>query len=386
MALWDCYLITRDQEMLASMYPQIVKHVRWLETKRNRTPNGPLMDVGYNIDYGPPQLYSSPTLWPDVQFFLVDRYQRLAKIAKLLGKPQAEADEWSGKADRLADGIRKHMWDEKEGTFWCVSDKLQFKPVASPIEFHGMVANVPTREQTRRLLERLKDPAKYAPTDKHPYGLPSAPFDSPLFVVKDSWSGTIWPIQTYYTVRGLVNYGYQDEAAALSANLYGMMARDYWKTGSIWEQYDPISGQDLSNLPGAKYSGNDVGRGYFTSGITTSVFDMLLRGTFGFERADEANAFYLTPVPLKESWHGIQNLPLNGKIRLDIQIKKVGTKSLCKVNVTGQDAKLRTLAIYRVNPETGAREPLERLPLDGRGEVETCLAKTSNTRFLWELQ
>jgi hypothetical protein len=65
MALWDCYQITRDQQMLASFYPEIVKHVRWLETTRNNTPNGPLMDVGYNIDYGPPDLYTSPTIWPE---------------------------------------------------------------------------------------------------------------------------------------------------------------------------------------------------------------------------------------------------------------------------------------------------------------------------------
>ena len=293
------------------------------------------MDVGYNIDYGcAPSLYSSPTIWPDVQFFLVDRYRRLAKMAAILGKPQTEVDEWSGKADRLADGIRKHMWDDKVGTFWCVSDKLQFKPVPSPIEFHGMVADVPTREQARRLLIRLNDPAKYAPSAKHPYGLPSAPFDSPFFVVRDSWSGTIWPIQTYYTVRGLVNYGYQNKAAALSTNLYGMMARDYLKTGSIWEQYDPISGQDLSNLASAKYSGNDVGRGYFTSGITTSVLDMLLRGLFGFERTDDANEFYLTPTPVTNDWHGIENLPLSGTTRLSIQIKDEGITTACRVKFT----------------------------------------------------
>lgn len=130
MALWDCYQITRDKAMLASFYPQIVKHVRWLETKRNRTPNGPLMEVGYNIDYGcAPSLYASPTIWPDVQFFLVDRYRHLAKIAAVLGQPQAEVDEWSAKADRLAEGIRKHMWDDKAGTFWCVSDKLELNAV-----------------------------------------------------------------------------------------------------------------------------------------------------------------------------------------------------------------------------------------------------------------
>ena len=387
MALWDCYQITHDKAMLASFYPQIVKHLRWLETKRNRTPNGPLMDVGYNIDYGlPPTMYSSPTIWPDVQFFLVDRYRRVSQMAAVLGQPPAEVDEWSAKADRLTDGIRKHMWDDKIGTFWCVSDKMAFKPVPSPIEFHGMVADVPTREQTQRLLGRLKDPAKYAPNEKHPYGLPSAPFDSPYFVVKDSWSGTIWPVQTYYTVRGLVNYGYQDEAAALSTNLYGMMARDYLKTGSIWEQYDPISGQDLSNLPSAKYSGNDVGRGYFTSGITTSVFDMLLRGLFGFERTDDPAAFYLTPTPLSTNWHGIDNLPLSGPVRLAIQMKKDGTKIACQVKFSGRVQSPGEVTVYRVHSETGVREQVARKNLEPRGAVEVLLESANRARLLWEIR
>jgi len=384
MALWDCYQITHDRGMLASFYPEIVKHVRWLETTRNRTPDGPLMDVGYNIDYGPKQLYSSPTIWPDVQFFLVDRYRRLAKIAEVLEKPQAEIEEWSRKADRLADGIRRHMWDETNGTFWCVSDKLEFKQVPSPIEFHGMIANVPTRDQARRLLARLKDPAKYAPTPEHPYGLPSAPFDSPLFVVKDSWSGTIWPIQTYYTVRGLVNYGYQAEAAALTTNLYGMMARDYLKTGSIWEQYDPLTGLDLSSGYAGKHQ--EIGRGYFTSGITTSVFDMLLRGLFGFERTDDPAAFYLTPTPMTANWHGIENLPLSGRTRLSIQIRDEGKTTACKVKFSGLDTASKSVTIHLLHVQDGTRKEIKRASLDDQNEVAVSLEKIQGTRYLWEVR
>ena len=249
-----------------------------------------------------------------------------------------------------------------------------------------MVADVPTREQAQRLLIRLKDPAKYAPTEKHPYGLPSAPFDSPLFVVKDSWSGTIWPIQTYYTVRGLVNYGYQAEAAALTTNLYGMMARDFLKTGSIWEQYDPISGQDLSNLPSAKHAGSDVGRGYFTSGITTSVFDMLLRGLFGFERTDDPAAFCLTPTPIKDAWHGIENLVLSGTTRLSIQIKDEGKTTACKVRFTGLDTAIKSVTIHLLNLQDGTRKEIKRARLNDQNEVVVSLEKPHGSRFLWEIR
>jgi hypothetical protein len=378
MALWDCYQITRDKAALAACYPLIVKHVRWLETKRNRTPNGPLMDIGWNIDYGQPSLYASPTIWVDVQMFLVDRYRRLAKIAAVLGKPKEEIAEWTQRANRLAAAIRKHMWDDKIGTFWCVSDKLAFKRVGSPIEFCGMTAGVATPDQARRLLLRLKDPAKYAPSKEYPFGLPSTPFDDPNFQVQDGWSGSIWPVQTYYTVRGLVDYGYQDEAAALTSNLYGMMARFYRETGTIYEQYDPRNGK----------AGCDagLGRGYFVSGITTSVADMLLRGVVGFERTDDPAAFYLTPRPLTNNWHGIENLPLSGDTRLSIQVKDEGRATACRVKFSGLDTAIKLVAVHLLNLQDGTRKLVKEARLNDQNEVTISLEKSNHSRHLWELR
>jgi len=385
MALWDCYQITQDKNILVSCYPLLVKHVRWLETKRNNSPNGPLMDVGYNIDYGPEEFYSTPTIWPDVQFFLVDRYQRLAKIADLIGRPKEEVLEWSNRATKLKEAIRKYMWDEKNGTFWCLTDKLEYKKIASPIEFHGMVAGVPTREQAERLLHRLNDTTKYAPSAKYPYGLPSAPFDSPYFTVADSWSGTIWPIQTYYTVRGLVNYGFQTDAAALSRNMYAMMARDYKKSGSIWEQYDPMTGNNLSN--GFKGSGTpEVGRGYFTSGITTSVIDLLLKGCYGFERTDNPNAFYLTPAQLTGSWQGIENLQLSGNVRLAIQMKEEGEKYSLKIKFNGISPDKKIVTIQQVTMQDDSRKILRQIKLNDLNELKLSLKKSQGIRYLWTIE
>jgi hypothetical protein len=385
MALWDCYQITHDKEMLASCYPLLVNHVRWLETKRNKTPDGPLMDIGYNIDYGPQEFYATPTIWPDVQFFLVDRYKRLAQIAAAIGRPQEEVKEWNDRAVRLMEAIRKYMWDDIDGTFWCLNDKLQFKKIPSPIEFHGMVAGIPTKEQAKRLLVRLNDTAKYAPGKKFPYGLPSAPFDSPYFVVADSWSGTIWPIQTYYTVRGLINYGYQYEAAALSRNMYRMMARDYKISGSIWEQYDPVTGSNLSH--GFKGSGTpEVGRGYFTSGITTSVIDLLLRGYWGFERTDNPNAFYLTPSKLPGYWQGIENLRLSGDVILAIQMKNEGQNNLFKIRFNGSSTESKIITIQKEDMQDGSCQLIKQVTLDTRNELELSLKESQGIRYLWSIE
>jgi len=387
MALWDCYQLTHDRALLADCYPLLVRHVRWLETRRNRTPRGALLDIGSNIDYGPTELYKSPTIWIDVQCFLVDHYRKLGQIAKAIGRPEREQQEWTKKADRLAAAIRAHMWDDAAGTFWCVSDTLEFKRVASPVEFHSMTTGVASREQARRLLVRLKDPAKYAPSPQFPFGLPSAPFDSPAFVVKDGWSGTVWPIQTYYTVRGLASYGYQDEAAALARTLYWMMAREYRATGTIWEQYDPRTGKDLDATPGSAREGaSDVGRGHFISGIATSVLDALLRGVMGFERTDDPLTFYLTPCPLTDEWHGIENLPLSGATRLAIQIKPQDGATRCKVKTWGSKTAPRSVSIRRVDIEAGTSTPFAEGVLDDQQEVAFTLKNTPGCRYAWQFQ
>jgi len=387
MALWDCYQMTNDLSLLADCYPLLVRHVRWLETKRNRTPRGPLLDIGSNIDYGPTELYKSPTIWVDVQCFLVDHYRTLGRIAKVIGRPGSEQQEWMQKAERLAAAVREHMWDDDAGTFWCVSDTLQFKRVGSPVEFHSMTTGVASSEQARRLLLRLKDPAKYAPSPRYPFGLPSAPFDSPWFIVQDGWSGTVWPIQTYYTVRGLASYGFQDEAATLARTLYWMMARDYRVTGTIWEQYDPRTGRDLDATPGSgRDSAADIGRGHFISGIATSVLDALVRGILGFERTDDPSKFYLTPRPLMGNWHGIDDLTLSGATRLTIRIRGEDQATGCKIKITGAKVAPRSISIHRVDIGAGTSTLIDELALDDRQEVALVLKHIPGCRYAWKLQ
>ncbi len=248
-----------------------------------------------------------------------------------------------------------------------------------------MVAGIPTYEQAQKLLIRLKDTTKYAPSEKYPYGLPSAPFDSPYFAISDCWSGTIWPVQTYYTVRGLVSYGFQNEAAALSRNLYGMMASDYAKSGSIWEQYNPRTGKNLCNL--LKSGGTpEVGRGYFTSGISTSVIDLLLRGCWGFERTDNPNTFYLTPSQLPSYWQGIENLQLNGDVRLAIQMRDEGKKYAFKIKFKGLSPEKKVITVQQVNVQNGSSQLLIQTKLNPRNELELNLKKSEGIRYLWMIE
>jgi hypothetical protein len=301
--------------------------------------------------------------------FQVDQYRTLASMARLLGK-RDEADDWERRADRLADGVRRIMWDSEKGAFMCVDAKtLKRLEIGTPVEFFTMTTGVATRGQAESLVARVRDPRKYAPGPGHPFAVPSAPFDDPSFAIKDGWGGTIWPVQPYYTVRGLARYGYQDDAANIARNIFGMVASEFVRTGTVWEQYRPDNGRGMH-------------LGLFTSGITVTVSDMLLRGVFGFERVDDALAFYLNPRPSGEGWEGVSNLRLGGDRRLDIRVKRDAGGALCRIRFHGLPESVRAVEVDRV--DGNRTETISKTAIKDAG-VEIRLPDRPGARYLFRL-
>ena len=369
--LWDCYLVNRDQSLLEEAYPLLVRHQDWIDTKRNKSPDGPLADIGHNIDYGTPLRHEYQTIWVDMNMFQVNQYRTMAKMAGAINKSREEIDRWNQKADKLQAGIQQYMWNKELGTYNCVeANSLKPIPTGSPIEFYGMTAGVVTQEQARQLVKRVTDPEKYAAGGKYPHPLPSAPYDDPSFVIRDGWGGTIWLIQPYYTVRGLSDYGFQDEAADITTNLFDMVARDYLRTGTIWEQYRPDNGQGIH-------------LSHFTSSITVNVSDMLLRGLFGFERIDDPNAFMLTPRPEGKHWQGITNLLTGNRCRLDIRVKNTGSGDVaCKLVFHNLPPDIRFVELYSEDMEGSQKIATLKLR---KGEVQCKLPKQNETRYRFML-
>jgi len=369
--LWESYLISRDRSLLEEAYPLLVRHQTWLNKEINKTPDGPLADIGNNIDYGTPLLHKYKTIWVDMNMFQLNQYRMIAKMARELGKSSEEIANWENKADKLQEGIQKYMWNEELGTYNCVeANTYQPIPTGSPIEFYGMTVGVATREQARRLVKRVTDPEKYAAGGKYPYAIPSAPYDDPSFVVRDGWGGTIWLIQPYYTVRGLSDYGFQDEAADIANNLYGMVAKEYTRSGTIWEQYRPDNGQGIH-------------LGYFTSSITVNVSDMLLRGWLGFSRQDIPYSFMLNPRPVGNNWQGITNLSLGGECSLDIHVKNDREDVMCKLSFHNLPQNIHIVEILMENMQ--GSQKIENIRINN-GKVNFSLPKHKETSFRFLLK
>lgn len=61
------------------------------------------------------------------------------------------------------------------------------------------------------------------------------------------WLGPVWGISNYLTFRGLLRYGYIDEAHELCEKTIRLLGRDVINTGVMHEYYSPDDGTPIIN-------------------------------------------------------------------------------------------------------------------------------------------
>lgn len=61
------------------------------------------------------------------------------------------------------------------------------------------------------------------------------------------WLGPVWGISNYLTFRGLLKYGYTDEARVLCEKTIRLFGRDVLRFGTMHEYYSPDDGKPVIN-------------------------------------------------------------------------------------------------------------------------------------------
>ena len=62
-----------------------------------------------------------------------------------------------------------------------------------------------------------------------------------------SWQGPVWIVANYLTFRGLVRYGFDNEARELAEKTILLLGRDYERFGALHEYYLPDNGEPVLN-------------------------------------------------------------------------------------------------------------------------------------------
>lgn len=242
-AEWRHYLLSRDRQRLARVYPVLEAHTRWLENKRQlqqgplaglfwQRPMGSGMDnlpvtwiveahgTLYSVDLWGRYLQHNITRLTDESFFrqteqhkffasfdlsaqMKLHYDAMADISRVFNDEDA-ADTFDRKANQLKKRINQCLWDEDQGFYHNAYSECHHKSSQYTLSaFWALYANIASTDQARKMLPFLKDERYFAA----PMPFPAlARSDPDYYEHGNYWQGGVWPPLVYITVKGLMNY------------------------------------------------------------------------------------------------------------------------------------------------------------------------------------
>lgn len=188
----------------------------------------------------------------DLNSYLYAEKIYLSYMAELLVKND-EKEKFLKDAQVLKDYIVNNMFDEETGAFYDLqfdnnTTKLLVNRGKAAETYIPLWANVATEEQAKRVRDLIMDENvfnTYVP-------LPTVAKDNPSFAHEEYWRGPVWLDQSYFAIKGLRNYGYNDEADELTVKIFNNL-EGLLNDVPINENYSPITGKPL-NAPGFSWS------------------------------------------------------------------------------------------------------------------------------------
>lgn len=205
-----------------------------------------LLELGKKYQYDGPEIAEqSPFLIQDCMMnsILIKSNDSLIKIGKQLGFDTTQLESWQALSKS---NFSEKFWNEDLGFFVCY-DQRAGKQILHK-EIGGIIplfANVASKEQAKKIAAYLQDIH-----DRGYYLCPSFNIDSPLFDSKRYWRGPVWPQMNWMIYRGLLNYGYDELAEIVKADLIELVS----KLG-FYEYFE--SEKDKLNFISKGYGGNN---------------------------------------------------------------------------------------------------------------------------------
>ncbi len=171
-------------------------------------------------------------------------------------------------AEQLKDAINALMWDERNGFYYSVD--LNLKPIEHNGGYHsgmprhwnsviqkidvwsGFLAlwsGITSKERAKRMVsENFQNDRVFAAR----YGVRTLGKNEQMYrIVKSGnpscWLGPIWGIANYMCFKGLVDYGFHEEAAVLAEATVALFGSDIEKNGEMHEYYHPDTGEGVNN-------------------------------------------------------------------------------------------------------------------------------------------
>ena len=172
--------------------------------------------------------------------------------------------------EKLINAIREHCYDKRDGFFYNVDLNLRELDFSDDEFYHrgmprhwdcliqridvwsgfmALWAGVATEEQAARVVERYCDKSSFNCEG----GVRTLSPQEKMYRIIASnnpscWLGPVWIISNYLTFKGLLKYGYTNEARELCEKTIKLLGRDVIRFGGMHEYYSPDDGEPVINL------------------------------------------------------------------------------------------------------------------------------------------
>lgn len=184
--------------------------------------------------------------WPsyfeavDLNSMLIMEENSLAKMAELLGL-NGEKEKWLKTAQDRMVLLNKTFFDEAEGFYFHVDKEthefthknendLKIKEI---IGFLPMWANAADSEKVSELIKHFNNPHEFY----RKFGVPTLSADDHYYNPIGYWNGPIWVQWQYLIFRGLIDYGYKDDATDLAYRVIENIVNQLKIDHNFWEFY-----------------------------------------------------------------------------------------------------------------------------------------------------
>lgn len=256
-AVDEIFSHTNDTAFVREMYPQLMAYYNWWYTKRDHNKNGMCefgavdgtleaaawesgMDNAIRFDDAK-MLNNAPynDAWSmdqesvDLNSYLALESKLLKKFSNLLGITFDAPDYSDQVADYFFDKENNFFFDRRiaDGSFIDEMGCEAYIPLWTKVATH---------EQVAKMLPPLQDTSKFSTY----IPFPTIAADNPKYNPKGYWRGPIWLDQTYFAIRGLRNYGYNNLADKYTLQVFDRL-QGLKEDAPIHENYGTHNGERL---------------------------------------------------------------------------------------------------------------------------------------------
>ncbi|MBN4081382.1 hypothetical protein JYT44_03355, partial [Caldithrix abyssi] len=246
---YEIFKITGDKKFLEQAYFSGKKFYNYFSSRRDSNKNG-LSEWGAHavlesVRDGRVAVWDrvdwpSNFEGPDINAMMVMEAKALANMALELGFTDEE-QEWKSNAEQRRKLINRYLWDRRTGFYYNIDKNdldFSFKnkndlKIKEIIGFLPLWAGVATKKQADRLIKVMTDPDEFW----RPFGVPTLTARDEYYNPIGYWNGPIWIQWQYLLFRGLLDYGYVDEAVELAERVIDNVIHQLKVDHNFWEFY-----------------------------------------------------------------------------------------------------------------------------------------------------